>query len=219
VTIRILLADEQSLLREAVRFILEGQADLQVVAEAADGFAALAEAQRVQPDVAVLAAGLPLRGGIGVTRDLAGTSCRVVLLTATEDVAELVEAVQAGAAGYVARNSPLADLIDAVRVASRGETAIPPRLIGPLIAQLLDHRRAYDEASRQIAALTKREREVLYLLAQGADNEAIGRSLLISPQTARTHIQNILSKLRVHSRLEAAALVRRSGIMQELIPA
>jgi DNA-binding NarL/FixJ family response regulator len=219
-TTRVLLADGQALLREAVREILGAHGDLEVVAEAADGRRALSEAARVRPHVAVVSSVLGPDRGVEVIPELLAVvpECRVLLLAGEEDLGELVRAVEAGASGYVARSSPLAVLIGAVRAASQGEVAIPPSMLGPLIGRLLKDRRQYDEATRQVATLTRREREVLYLLAQGADNETIGRTLVISPQTARTHIQNILAKLRVHSRLEAAALVRRSGILDELVP-
>lgn len=218
-TIRILLADEQALMREAVRVILESQPDLEVVAEVDDSEFALSRAEQLRPDVAIVGTGLPNLDAIEVTRALSAGGCHVVLLSAAENVTELVAAVEVGAVGYVARNSALADLIAAVRAASDDAMTIPPWLVGPLVTQLVRKRRAYDEAARQVATLTRREREVLYLLAQGADNETIGRELLISPQTARTHIQNILAKMRLHSRFEAAALVRHSGILQELVPA
>jgi two-component system response regulator NreC len=219
-TTRVLLADGQALLREAVREILGAHGDLEVVAEAADGRRALSEAARVRPHVAVVSSSLGPDLGVELIPELLAIvpECRVLLLAGEEDLDELVRAIEAGAAGYVARSSPLAELIGAVLAASQGEVAIPSAMLGPLIGRLLTDRRQYDEASRQVATLTRREREVLYLLAQGADNETIGRTLVISPQTARTHIQNILAKLRVHSRLEAAALVRRSGILDELVP-
>src|SRR5919106_687622 len=148
--VRILLADGQSLFREAVKVVLESESDVEVVAEARDG-------------------------------------------------------LEAGASGYLTKESPLAELIDAARAIHRGETLIPRRMLGALLARLIRRRREQDEALRRMSKLTRREKEVLALLAGGGDNDAIAQALVISPQTARTHIQNVLGKLGVHSRLEAAA--------------
>ena len=104
-------------------------------------------------------------------------------------------------------------------VVHRGDTLVPPTMLGPLLTGLLRRKRDHDEAFERITRLTVREREVLALLAQGSDNDSIARALVISPQTARTHIQNILGKLGVHSRLEAAAFVTRSGMLQNLVRA
>ena len=216
--VRILLADEQSLFREAVRVVLESQPDLEVVGEAGDGLQAALEAQRTKPDVALVDAHLPNADGVRTTPLILErhADCKVVVLADTEDDELLVEALEAGASGFLTKGSPLADLIDAARRVHRGEVLIPPRLLGPLLARLIRRRREQDQAYRQMAKLTKREKEILALLADGADNNAIAQELVISPGTARTHVQNVLTKLGVHSRLEAAAFVMRNGIREEL---
>jgi DNA-binding NarL/FixJ family response regulator len=140
---------------------------------------------------------------------------RVLVLTGEEDQGTLVEAVEAGANGYLTKECPLAELIAAARAVHRGETLIPGRMLGALLARLIRRRREHEAAARMIGHLTRRERQVLALLADGADNDAIAQTLVISPQTARTHIQNILGKLGVHSRLEAAAFVIQTGIFAE----
>lgn len=218
---RILLADEQSLFREAVKVILSGEEDLIVVGEARDGLQAVAEAERIRPDLALLEADLPHCDGVRATLLIRERvpDCKVVVLADHEDERLLVEALDAGASGYVTKESPLANLIEATRAIHRGEMHIPPRMVATLLSRLLHRRREQDEALRRVARLTRREREVLALLAEGADNDAIARSLVISPDTARTHIQNLLSKLGVHSRLEAAAFVTRNGILEELVGA
>jgi len=216
--IRIMLADEQSLFREAVRAVLESEPDLEVVGEAADGQQAIVIAEETRPDIVLLDAGLPNSDGVRTTRAIMTKELdsRVILL-ANEGTEELlIEALEAGASGFLTKASPLADLIEATRRVHRGEVLIPPRLLGPLLARLIRRRREQDEAFRQISKLTRREKEILALLTRGADHNSIAQALVISPGTARTHIQNVLGKLGVHSRLEAAAFVTRNGILDEL---
>jgi DNA-binding NarL/FixJ family response regulator len=218
-SVRVLLADEQSLFREAVRAVLQSEADLDVVGEARDGVQAVSEAERVRPDVAILDAGLPNCDGVRATRLIAESlpSCRVLVLGVGSDLRQMVEALEAGARGYLTKETPLADLIDATRKLARGETLIPPGMLGPLLAHLIHRHREEEDARRRVSQLTRREREVLALLADGADNDSIAQRLVISPETARTHVQNVLHKLDVHSRLEAAAFVLQSGVLRELV--
>lgn len=219
--VRILIADEQSLFREAVKVVLEAEPDLQVVGEARDGIQAVAEAERARPDVALLDAGLPNRDGLRATFLIKERvpECQVLVLSGEEDHRILVGALEAGASGYLTKECPLSELIDATRAIHRGETLVPPRMLGTLLSRLIRRRREQDEALRRVSRLTRREREVLALLSDGGDNDAIAQALVISPQTARTHIQNVLGKLDVHSRLEAAAFVRQNGILDELVVA
>jgi DNA-binding NarL/FixJ family response regulator len=221
IQIRILIADEQSLFREAVKAVLQSQDDLEVVAEARDGAQAVDEAQRARPDVALLDIDIDGGQGLRATAELIdrAPTCRVLVLADREDPAALAEALEAGASGYLTKDCPLSELIHAVRSIHRGETLIPPRMLGPLLAQLIKRRRQHQEALRRTSRLTRREREVLALLAEGADNEAIAQALVISRETARTHIQNVLSKLGVHSRLEAAAFVMQNGILDDVLEA
>jgi two-component system response regulator DevR len=217
--VRILVADSHSLFREAVKVALDGEPDLQVVAEAGDAIHALAEAERRHPDVAVVDEELP-GGGTAVLRTLSERfpSTKGIILGAEEDLDFLIEALLAGASGYVSKLSPLDELVEATRAVSRGETPVPRRLIGALLSRLLVARTEKEQALRLVARLTGRERQVLALLAQRCDRRTIAESLMISPQTARTHIQNIFAKLAVHSQLEAAAFVTQNGILDELLP-
>lgn len=212
--VRILLADAHSLFREALSAALAGEGDLLVVAEARDGLEAVAEAARSKPEVAVLDADLPNCDGVRATRLIRDRvpECRVLVLAADEDRESLADAVYAGANGYLTKASPLTDLVDAIRSVHRGDTLVPAQMLGGLLDQLMRRRREQDEAVRRISRLTPREKEVLSLLAEGGDNDSIAQSLVISPQTARTHIQNVLVKLGVHSRLEAAALAIQNGV-------
>jgi DNA-binding NarL/FixJ family response regulator len=210
--VRLLLADEQALFREAMRVVLESEGDLKVVAEARDGVQAVMEAERAAPDVALLDADLPRCDGVraaGLIRERV-PACGVVIVSSVDSSHLLEQALDVGARGFVTKSSPLSDLLSVTRAVDRGETLIPPGMLGDLVGRWTQRRR------EQYEAVTKREREVLGLLIEGAGTEAIARSLVISPQTARTHVQNILSKLGVHSRLEAAALFNDSGVLEGL---
>jgi DNA-binding NarL/FixJ family response regulator len=209
--IHVLLADEQGLFREAVRIVLESQPDVEVVAEVGDEATALEAAAELEPDVALVSMALGGYSGLAAARSLSELlpDCRVVMLAPRTDMATLVDAFEAGARGYVSKQSPISDLVDAIRAVHVHGILVPQGGLPDLIRSLVGRRRDRDEATARYGKLTTREREVLGLLITGADNDTIGRSLLISPQTARTHVQNILAKLRVHSRLEAAALVRQ----------
>jgi two-component system NarL family response regulator len=216
--IRILLADTHSLFRESVRAVIESEPDMVVVAEARDGLQLVVEAETSRPHVAIVDAGLP--NGEGIRAALAMRDrvpgCRILVLAEEEDQALLAEVVEAGASGYLTKDCPLKDLIDATRAVHRGEIVIPRWMLGALLGRLVMRRKERDEALRRLSRLTRREREVLALLADGADNESIARTLVISPETARTHVQNLLNKLEVHSRLEAAAFVVQNGILDDL---
>lgn len=214
----VLLADEQSLFREAVRVALSNEADIKVVGEARDGLQAIAEAERLQPDVALIDANLPNCDGIRAARQITERvpACGVIVVSGQEDQRVLIDALEAGASGYLTKESPLVDLIEATRSVHRGEMLVPPRMLGALLRRLIQRRREHDGALTRMSSLTRREREVLALLAHGADNERIAQRLVISPETARTHVQNVLGKLGVHSRLEAAAFVRQNRLFEEL---
>jgi two-component system NarL family response regulator len=217
-TARILLADEQALYREAVRGVLESESDLEVVADVRDGVHAIAEADRTRPTVAVLGARLPRCDGIQTAEIIKGRvpGVAILLVTDDDDHAILARAFEAGISGCLTKDCALADLIVTVRALHRGETVVPTSILGGLIDYLIGRRRQHQDILARLAPLTRREREVLSLLADGADNKVIASTLVISPQTARTHIQNIIGKLGVHSRLEAAMLVSQNEIHREL---
>ncbi|MGH2751105.1 MAG: response regulator [Actinomycetota bacterium] len=214
-----MIADEHSLFRQAVRGALETEQDIAVVAEAADAREAVHKVERFRPDVALIDGELAKGNGIDAIR-LARErvpTCRVLVLANDPDQAALLNAMKAGASGYMTKASPLAKLIDATRAVLQGETIVPSLMLGPLLNQLVQSRDQQNDVLRRLSRLTRREREVLALLVDGGDNELVAKRLLISPETARTHIQNILSKLDVHSRLEALALVLRNNIGKETI--
>ncbi len=217
--INVLIADEHSLFRQAVRSALETEHDLTVVAEAADGHEAVEAADIFAPDIALIDTDLPKSNGINVTRTVREKvpGCKVLVLSNHQDQAALFDAMQAGASGYLTKAIPLAKLIEAARAVLRGETIVPPAMLGDLLSQLIQSKEQQNDVLRRLSRLTRREREVLALLVEGADNDVVAQRLVISPETARTHIQNILTKLDVHSRLEALALVLRNNIVKDMI--
>jgi DNA-binding NarL/FixJ family response regulator len=220
-SIRILLADDQLLFREAVKVVLSREEGIVVVGEAKDGLQAVAEAERTRPDLAFVDSKLPNCAGVRATGLIKERvpECRVVVLSDEEDPGLLVDAIEAGASGFMTKTSPLASLIEATHAIHAGEMLIPPRMLTPLLTYLISRGKDKDKALRRISRLTNREREVLALLAEGGGNDAIAQALVISPETARTHVQNVLSRLGVHSRLEAATYVRQNGILDDLLSA
>jgi len=216
--IRILVAAERALFREAVRIVLEGESDLKVVGETRDGLETVEEIGRTMPDVAVIDAKLPKCDGIRATAMIKERipDCRVLVLSEEEDLEVLVAALEAGARGFLTWESPLHNLIGGVRTLHRGEVFVPPRMLGGLLAHLLRWRKDQEESARWLSRLTHREREVLAMLTDGADNDRIAEALFISPHTARTHVQNLIGKLGVHSRLEAAMFLTQNGMRRDL---
>ena len=217
--IRVLIVDGQPLFREAVTAVIDNESDLDVVGVLGDGSEVDEIATRAQPDIALDDANvLDLTGPdtIVTIRDRA-PRCRVLVVADDDDGEVLLRAVEAGARGFLTRGSPLHELLSAVRAVQRGDALIPGRLLDGLLAKLLRRHGEWDRAFRMVSRLTVREREVLAELAAGSDNETIAEHLLMSPQTARTHVQNIRAKLNLHSRLEAAAFVHRTGVLDDLL--
>jgi DNA-binding NarL/FixJ family response regulator len=217
--VRILLAHEHSLFRQAVRAILSGYDDLIVVAEAGEGFQAVREAERTRPDLALVQATIPGVDGIRTTSLIreAVPACNVLVLSENEDTQLLLAALDAGASGLVTLGLSLDGLVDATRSVPRGEMFIPSGMVAPLVQGLMSRRRHQVAALRLLRRLTRKERKVLALVANGSDNEEVARALQISPETARTHVQNLSRKLEVHSRLQAAAFVTQNGLLRDLL--
>lgn len=217
-TMRVMIADEQWLFREAACLVLDDEPDVQVVGQAADGVQAVVQANRTHPDVALVSCSLPNRDGMSAAVSILEhvPGCRALLLSEEPSVDLLVEAVRNGVAGYLSKHAPLPELLAATRAVANGHMVVPPTLVGPLVEALLEHGRRWDHSHRLLGRLTRREREVLGLIARGGDNDSIAQTLVISTETARTHIQNLLSKLGLHSRLEAASFVLQNELLPEL---
>lgn len=203
----VVLADPQRLCRAALAAAME-HSQIRVVAQVEDGDGALTATAAHTPDVLLVEARLPGVGGAQVCAQVKEEHPTVRVAVVGHEPREeiLLAAVEAGADGYLTRNMDLDSLLQAVRRIGRGEAVIPPLMLGSLLKSLIQRRREADAALMRYSRLSRREREVLELLVEGADQDEMADILSISPQTVRTHIQNVIGKLEVHSRLEAVAL-------------
>jgi DNA-binding NarL/FixJ family response regulator len=217
VSIRVLLCDDQALVRSGFRMILEARDDLEVVGEAADGAQALELTWRYLPDVVLMDVRMPRVDGVEATRRLvqAGSQARVLILT-TFDLDEYVfEALRAGASGFLLKDVQPAQLVDAIRVVARGEALLAPTVTRRLLdrfAHTLPG--AADEPVSELGALTEREREVLALLAGGLSNAELAERLFLSQTTVKTHVSSILRKLGLRDRVQAVVLAYQAGLVR-----
>jgi len=206
--IRVAVADPDTLFRDLVAEALATEVDLDVVSRSARADTTLAEVRRWTPDVVCVSASVPVSGGARLCADIKRClpSTKVVLTCDQPDNSVLLAAVRAGADGFVTKDEELDEMIGAVRMVHGGRARIPEGMLAVLLRDLIERRREEDSAVARFSRLTRREREIVGLLVKGYDRDAIARELTLSPHTARTHVQNVLEKLEVHSRLEAATL-------------
>src|SRR5579883_3217448 len=210
--IRILIADDHPLFRDGLRVLLESVSDMQVIGEAATGEAALTQAESLQPDVILMDIKMPGINGIEATRRIlhASPHIKTLIVTMFEDDDSVFAAMRAGARGYLLKDADQDELTRAVKAVYRGEA-----IFSPAIAQRMIH---YFSALPQSASaiafpdLTEREREILYLIAQGKNNTAIAHHLTISLKTVQNHVSNIFSKLQVADRAQAIVRARDAGL-------
>jgi len=210
--IRIVIADDHVLVRQGIRAFLETHPDLEIVGEAEDAASAAQLCESQNPDVALVDLVMP-GGGIEATRAIRATSpqTQVVLLTSFEDVQQIVAAVQAGALSCMLKDVDADALADTLRKAARGEAMLHPRVAGKLMDAL---RRGAEPGSELLQTLSQREREVLTLMADGFSNQQIAERLGIGEKTVKTHVSNVLGKLNVNDRTQAAVYAWKSGLKQ-----
>jgi two-component system, NarL family, response regulator LiaR len=210
--IRIVIADDHDLVRQGIRGFLETHADLAIVGEAGDAAGAVALCAEHAPDVALVDLVMP-GGGIEATRSIRSASPKteVVLLTSFEDVQQIVAAVQAGALSCLLKDVDADALADALRKAAQGEAVLHPRIAARLMDAM---RRGVEPGSAALESLSQRERETLALVAEGLSNQMIAERLGIGEKTVKTHVSNVLGKLNVSDRTQAAVYAWRSGMKQ-----
>jgi len=211
--LRVMLVDDHDLFRTGLRNLLEEQG-VHIVAEASDGAAALGLVRELAPDVVVMDLNMPGMNGIEATREIARLAplTRVVVLTISHEDDDVIEAILAGACGYLLKDSSIQDLMQGIRAASIGEALISPHIAAKVLQRIRAHGVTSDDAAPG-PELSERETEVLRLIANGKDNAQIAQELHISPKTVKNHISNILMKLQIENRIQAAVYAVRRGLV------
>ena len=212
--LRVLVVDDHDLFRAGLRNLLEEQG-VNVVGEAENGETAIRLTSDLAPDVVIMDLNMPGAGGVETTRRLSSLAplSRVVVLTISTDDDDVMNAVMAGACGYLLKDSSIQELIAGIRAASEGESLISPQIAAKVLQRLRAQSKDADAAETIRAELSDRELQVLKLIANGKDNAQIARELFISPKTVKNHISNILMKLQIENRIQAAVYAVRSGIV------
>lgn len=213
-TVRVLLADDHGVLRGGLRTLLNEMPGYQVVGEAADGGEAVRLAEELRPDLALLDISMPMMDGIEVTRALKARQpdVTVLILTVHEDEQLLREAIKAGAAGYVVKKAAQSELLSAMEAALRGDLYVHPAMTRALLAPVSNQQVLYQPSEE---VLTRREVQVLALIAQGYTNMQIAEALVVSIRTVESHRANIMSKLGVHNRAELVRYAIQHGVLSE----
>jgi DNA-binding NarL/FixJ family response regulator len=217
-TIRVLVVDDQPLIRAGFHKMVEARHDLEVVGEAADGAEALAQARRLGPDVVLMDVRMPAMDGLEATRQLAGPGVanptKVLILT-TFDLDEYVyEALRAGASGFLLKDAPPEELAAAIRVVAAGEALLAPSVTRRLIQRFADQPPPKKVDAGVLERLTERETEVLRLLARGLSNAQIATELVVSETTVKSHVAHLLMKLGLHDRVQAVVLAYETGFVR-----
>ena len=215
--LRLLLVDDQAMFREGLRLILSQHADFEIVGEAADGEAALASISALTPDIVLMDLRMPKLGGVEATRRIhrEWPGSKVIVLTTFEEDAEIFAAIRAGAAGFLLKDASSEKLSEAIRLAARGETWLQPSVATRLVAEFgrLEPRRNLARPTPLVEPLSPREVDVLRCLSEGMSNKEIGSKLGISEGTVKNHLSQILAKLQVLDRTQAALRARELGLV------
>ena len=214
--IRVLVVDDHALFRRGLEMVLDGEPDIEVVGEASDGHEAVERAEATTPDVVLMDVRMPKRSGIEATRAIKDTlpSTKILMLTISDEEADLYEAIKAGASGYLLKEISIEEVADAVRQVHAGQSLISPSMAAKLLNEFATMVKRRDERTQVPGPrLTDRELEVLKLVAKGMNNRDIGAELFISENTVKNHVRNILEKLHLHSRMEAVVYAVREKLL------
>jgi DNA-binding NarL/FixJ family response regulator len=215
-SIRVLLADDQAMVRAGFRMILESEPDIEVVGEAADGEQAVDATRRLRPDVVLMDIQMPGEDGLRATRRITerpGQPSRVVILTTFERDDYVYEALQSGASGFLLKNAPPEQLVHAVRVVAAGDALLAPSITRRIIEQFA-RRPIKPELDEQLQSLTQREREVLAMLARGKSNAELAAELFVTEGTIKSHVSSLLAKLGLRDRVQAVVVAYESGLVK-----
>jgi DNA-binding NarL/FixJ family response regulator len=215
--IKVLLADDEGLVRSGFKMLLDGEDDIAVVGEATNGAEAVELATATRPDVVLMDIRMPRLDGIQATAHIAGMPglerVRILILTTYDTDAYVFEALQAGASGFLLKDAGPAELLHAIRVVAAGDALLAPRITRRLIRQFTAQRTAAQTAEERLAVLTGREREVLALVGRGLSNDEIGSELFLSPATARTHVSHAMAKLGARDRAQLVVIAYQTGLV------
>jgi DNA-binding NarL/FixJ family response regulator len=215
-SIKVLLVDDQAMVRAGIHMILEAENDIHVIGEAEDGAKAVVSSHKLKPDVVLMDIQMPLLNGLEATRQITqtpGNSSRILILTTFERDDYVFEALRAGASGFILKNAPPEDLIAAVRVVAEGNALLAPSITRRIIHEFAQ-RTPRSGLKEKLSGLTEREIEVLRLIAKGKTNAEIAADLFVGETTVKTHISNLFTKLDLRDRVQAVVYAYESGLIR-----
>ncbi|MBW3589624.1 MAG: response regulator transcription factor [Actinobacteria bacterium] len=215
-TIRVMIVDDHALFRRGLQMVLEAEEGIEVVGEAGDGQEAIQKAEEAMPDVVLMDVRMPKRSGIEATTALKEVlpNVKILMLTISDEEADLYEAIKAGASGYLLKEISIEEVANAVRAVEAGQSLISPSMASKLLTEFATMVKKTDDRQPLPAPrLTERELQVLKLVAQGLNNRDIAKDLFISENTVKNHVRNILEKLHLHSRMEAVVYAVREKLL------
>jgi DNA-binding NarL/FixJ family response regulator len=217
--IRTMIVDDHALFRRGLEMVLEDEPDIELVGQASDGAEAVERAAEALPDIVLMDIRMPRSSGIEACRAMkaAAPSTKIIILTISDEEADLFEAIRAGASGYLLKDIPLDEVADTVRAVHGGQSLINPSMAAKLLTEFATlAKRDNDERAEELPAprLTEREMQVLKLVARGMNNRDIAKELFISENTVKNHVRNILEKLQIHSRMEAVMVAVREKLIE-----
>ncbi|HEU0042347.1 MAG TPA: response regulator transcription factor [Jiangellaceae bacterium] len=217
VPIKVLLVDDEGLVRSGFRALLDAEDDIEVVGEATNGAQAVEQARATRPHVVLMDIRMPKMDGIQATKQIATTHglqhVRILILTTYDTDAYVFEGLQAGASGFMLKDAGPAELLHGIRVVAAGDSLLAPRITRRLISQFTAQRAADQAAKDRLSVLTDREREVVALVGQGMTNDEIGAELFLSPATARTHVSHAMVKLGARDRAQLVVIAYQTGLV------